>query len=192
MDAESYRAANREVANLRAAGADNAATAAAHHLVHLSNAFEHRSTGGRHVCMAFDLLGDDLASVLSRCGGGASMGLPLPAVRAIARQTLQALDYLHRCGPRCAIDWSFLCVAIAIFGVSRCCLWYARCSASLIQTQALILCVTAPVYTTVRCWVGLHGSALQRLHAYVAGHANPHTPAPLPAILDNVNAALHT
>jgi hypothetical protein len=41
-------------------------------------------------------LGSSLLEASALCGGGLGVGLPLPAVKNIARQTLAALDHLHR------------------------------------------------------------------------------------------------
>ncbi|KAI9024996.1 kinase-like domain-containing protein, partial [Phycomyces nitens] len=51
---------------------------------------------GKHMCMAFEVLGQSLLSVIKRYR---YKGIPAPIVRRIAKQVLQGLDYLHReCG----------------------------------------------------------------------------------------------
>uniref|UniRef100_UPI00358F304B SRSF protein kinase 3-like n=1 Tax=Myxine glutinosa TaxID=7769 RepID=UPI00358F304B len=58
---------------------------------------EFRITGvnGTHICMVLELLGSNLLRWLHR---GRRRGLPLPCVRAITRQVLEGLAYLHgRC-----------------------------------------------------------------------------------------------
>ena len=68
----------------------------AKHCVRLLDAFDHParagSGGGTHVCMVFSVLGDNLLSLIRAFD---YRGVPLPAVRAITRQVLVALDYLH-------------------------------------------------------------------------------------------------
>ena len=68
----------------------------AKHCVRLLDAFDHPARagagGGTHVCMVFSVLGDNLLSLIRAFD---YRGVPLPAVRAIARQVLVALDYLH-------------------------------------------------------------------------------------------------
>ena len=54
--------------------------------------FEHRGPNGTHVCMVFEVLGDNLLSLIKRFG---YRGIPMTAVREIARQVLLGLDYLH-------------------------------------------------------------------------------------------------
>ena len=62
----------------------------------LLDAFDHPARagagGGTHVCMVFSVLGDNLLSLIRAFD---YRGVPLPAVRAITRQVLVALDYLH-------------------------------------------------------------------------------------------------
>lgn len=41
-------------------------------------------------------LGSSLQDASELCGGGLGLGLPLVAVKGVARQTLTALDHLHR------------------------------------------------------------------------------------------------
>ncbi|OAD76332.1 hypothetical protein PHYBLDRAFT_11687, partial [Phycomyces blakesleeanus NRRL 1555(-)] len=51
---------------------------------------------GKHMCMAFEVLGQSLLSVIKRYR---YKGIPAHIVRRIAKQVLQGLDYLHReCG----------------------------------------------------------------------------------------------
>ena len=45
------------------------------------------------MCMVFEVLGDNLLSLIRRAH---YRGLPLPAVRQIAAHVLVGLDYLHR------------------------------------------------------------------------------------------------
>ena len=51
-----------------------------------------RGPHGTHVCMVFEVLGDNLLSLIKAFR---YRGVPLPAVRALTRQVLVGLDYLH-------------------------------------------------------------------------------------------------
>ncbi|KAK9829340.1 hypothetical protein WJX72_005262 [[Myrmecia] bisecta] len=62
------------------------------HCVHLFDSFEHSGPHGRHVCMVFEVLGDNLLSLIKQYK---YRGIPLPVVRSLTRQVLVALDYLH-------------------------------------------------------------------------------------------------
>ena len=65
-------------------------------LVKLHDSFIHEGIHGRHVCMVFEVLGENLLTVIRRYK---HRGLPIPVVKRIALQTLHALDYMHRvCG----------------------------------------------------------------------------------------------
>jgi serine/threonine-protein kinase SRPK3 len=55
--------------------------------------FEHSGPNGRHVCMVFEVLGDNLLALIKRYD---YKGVPIPVVRNLARQMLVGLDYLHR------------------------------------------------------------------------------------------------
>ncbi|CAM9243495.1 unnamed protein product, partial [Phaeothamnion confervicola] len=66
------------------------------HCVRLVDSFDHDGPHGRHVCMAFEMLGCNLLSVIKRYG---YQGIPIPVVKSFARQICQGLDFLHRlCG----------------------------------------------------------------------------------------------
>ncbi|KAJ9086733.1 serine/threonine protein kinase, CMGC, variant 2 [Entomophthora muscae] len=65
------------------------------HVVELLDSFEHKGPNGVHICMVFEVLGENLLNLL-HCY---PKGLPISLVKRIAKQTLMALDYLHReCG----------------------------------------------------------------------------------------------
>ena len=59
--------------------------------------FEHAGPHGRHVCMVFEVLGENLLALVKKFN---YQGIPLPVVRNLARQILIGLDYLHRYEPR--------------------------------------------------------------------------------------------
>ncbi|KAL7335953.1 serine/threonine protein kinase, CMGC, variant 3 [Mucor circinelloides] len=55
-----------------------------------------KGPNGTHVCMTFEVLGENLLSLIKRYK---SRGIPMNLVRQIAKQMLLGLDYLHRkCG----------------------------------------------------------------------------------------------
>jgi serine/threonine-protein kinase SRPK3 len=67
-----------------------------HHCCRLLDHFEHAGPHGRHVCMVFEVLGDNLLSLIR---GYSHRGIPMPVVRHLTRQILDALDFLHtKCG----------------------------------------------------------------------------------------------
>ena len=62
------------------------------HVSRFLGSFLARSTHGDHICFVFEVLGPNIAN-LRRVFG--APGLALPVVKAIAKQSLLALDYLH-------------------------------------------------------------------------------------------------
>ncbi len=84
-----------EAGYVKCSGSEAAPAVGSQHVVQLLHTFEHRSNAGRHACMAFAPQGDNMASVLTRYGGGAGIGLAPAAVRAVARQLLVALHHMH-------------------------------------------------------------------------------------------------
>ena len=66
------------------------------HVVSLLDSFEHKGPNGIHVCMVFEVLGENLLGLIKRWN---HRGIPLPLVKQITKQVLLGLDYLHReCG----------------------------------------------------------------------------------------------
>eukprot|EP01012_Entosiphon_sulcatum_P025151 TRINITY_DN3042_c0_g1_i1.p1 TRINITY_DN3042_c0_g1~~TRINITY_DN3042_c0_g1_i1.p1 ORF type:complete len:559 (+),score=103.77 TRINITY_DN3042_c0_g1_i1:66-1742(+) len=59
----------------------------------LTDHFEHRGPNGRHVVMVFEVLGNNLLSLITKYE---YKGIPIPIVKHITRQVLIGLDYLHR------------------------------------------------------------------------------------------------
>ncbi|KAG0303893.1 serine/threonine protein kinase, CMGC group, partial [Dissophora globulifera] len=66
------------------------------YVVELLDHFVHRGPNGLHVCMVFEVLGENLLSVIKRYR---HRGIPVHLVRQIMHQVLMGLDYMHReCG----------------------------------------------------------------------------------------------
>ncbi|TKA28359.1 hypothetical protein B0A50_03826 [Salinomyces thailandicus] len=66
------------------------------HVVSLLDSFNHRGPHGMHVCMVFEVLGENLLGLIKRWN---HRGIPMPLVKQITKQVLLGLDYLHReCG----------------------------------------------------------------------------------------------
>jgi len=66
------------------------------HVVRLLDSFNHKGPHGTHVCMVFEVLGENLLGLIKRWN---HRGIPMPLVRQITKQVLLGLDYLHReCG----------------------------------------------------------------------------------------------
>lgn len=63
-----------------------------HYCCRMVDWFEHSGPHGRHVCMVFEVLGDNLLTLIRLFD---HRGISLPAVRHLTRQLLIALDYLH-------------------------------------------------------------------------------------------------
>lgn len=62
-------------------------------VVKLVDSFDHTGPNGKHVCMVFEMLGENLLSVIKKYR---YKGLPLPIVKNIIRQICIGLDFLHR------------------------------------------------------------------------------------------------
>lgn len=66
------------------------------HVVSLLDSFTHKGPNGSHVCMVFEVLGENLLGLIKRWN---HRGIPMPLVKQITKQVLLGLDYLHReCG----------------------------------------------------------------------------------------------
>lgn len=66
------------------------------HVVSLLDSFDHKGPNGLHVCMVFEVLGENLLGLIKRWN---HRGIPMPLVKQITKQVLLGLDYLHReCG----------------------------------------------------------------------------------------------
>jgi serine/threonine-protein kinase SRPK3 len=66
------------------------------HVVSLLDSFEHKGPNGTHVCMVFEVLGENLLGLIKKWN---HRGIPMSLVMQITKQVLLGLDYLHReCG----------------------------------------------------------------------------------------------
>ncbi|KAF2743093.1 serine/threonine-protein kinase SRPK2 [Sporormia fimetaria CBS 119925] len=66
------------------------------YVVSLLDSFNHKGPNGIHVCMVFEVLGENLLGLIKKWN---HRGIPMPLVKQIAKQVLLGLDYLHReCG----------------------------------------------------------------------------------------------
>ncbi|KAG0175809.1 serine/threonine protein kinase, CMGC group [Apophysomyces sp. BC1021] len=66
------------------------------YVAQLLHHFWHTGPNGKHVCMAFEVLGESLLSLIKRYN---YRGIPQSIVKRISKQIIQGLDYLHReCG----------------------------------------------------------------------------------------------
>ncbi|CAJ0879981.1 5821_t:CDS:2 [Entrophospora sp. SA101] len=66
------------------------------HIVELLDHFQHSGPNGVHVCMVFEVLGENLLSLIKRYN---HRGIPHHLVKQITKQVLMGLDYMHReCG----------------------------------------------------------------------------------------------
>lgn len=65
-------------------------------VVDLIDVFEHDGPNGRHVCMVFEVLSKSLLSLIKYVD---YKGIPVPLLKAISRQVLLGLDFVHKsCG----------------------------------------------------------------------------------------------
>lgn len=64
------------------------------HVISFLDHFKHKGPNGTHVCMVFEVLGENLLGLVKR---HQNKGVPMPLVKQIAKQVLLGLDYMHRC-----------------------------------------------------------------------------------------------
>ncbi|THV05309.1 kinase-like protein [Dendrothele bispora CBS 962.96] len=64
------------------------------HVISFLDHFRHKGPNGTHVCMVFEVLGENLLGLIKR---HQNKGVPMPLVKQIAKQILLGLDYMHRC-----------------------------------------------------------------------------------------------
>lgn len=62
-------------------------------VVELLDWFEHKGPNGTHICMAFEVLGSNLLTLIRQYR---HRGIPIHIVKRITKQVLMGLDYLHR------------------------------------------------------------------------------------------------
>jgi len=66
------------------------------HVISFLDHFRHKGPNGNHVCMVFEVLGENLLGLIKR---HQTKGVPIGLVRQIGKQVLLGLDYMHRaCG----------------------------------------------------------------------------------------------
>ncbi|KAI9749813.1 MAG: asparagine synthetase [Chaenotheca gracillima] len=63
------------------------------HVISLLDNFRHTGTNGEHVCLVFEVMGEDLLGLSRRYRGEK---IPVHLVKQIAKQLFLGLDYLHR------------------------------------------------------------------------------------------------
>ncbi|EQC35790.1 CMGC/SRPK protein kinase [Saprolegnia diclina VS20] len=61
-------------------------------VVKLIASFEHRGPNGLHMCMVFEMLGDNLLTLIKRYD---YKGIPLPLLKVISKQMLEGMAFLH-------------------------------------------------------------------------------------------------
>ncbi|GAX78942.1 hypothetical protein CEUSTIGMA_g6382.t1 [Chlamydomonas eustigma] len=61
--------------------------------VRMYDSFTHSGLNGKHVCMVFEVLGDNLLALIKRYN---YRGIPVPIARNLVQQMLVGMDYIHR------------------------------------------------------------------------------------------------
>ena len=64
------------------------------HVISFLDHFRHKGPNGTHVCMVFEVLGENLLGLIKR---HQNKGVPMGVCKQIAKQILLGLDYMHRC-----------------------------------------------------------------------------------------------
>ena len=64
-----------------------------YHCCRMTDTFDHRGPHGKHICMVFEVLGDNLLSLIRHYD---HEGIPLDIVKKLSREILEGLDFLHR------------------------------------------------------------------------------------------------
>jgi len=62
------------------------------HCCRMTDSFEHQGPHGRHVCMVFEVLGDNLLGLIRHYD---HEGIPLGIVKRLCREILEGLEFLH-------------------------------------------------------------------------------------------------
>lgn len=67
-----------------------------YHCCRMTDTFDHRGPHGKHICMVFEVLGDNLLSLIRHYD---HEGIPIEIVKKLSKEILEGLDFLHRtCG----------------------------------------------------------------------------------------------
>lgn len=67
-----------------------------YHCCRMTDTFEHKGPHGKHICMVFEVLGDNLLTLIRHYD---HEGIPLDIVKKLSKEILEGLDFLHRkCG----------------------------------------------------------------------------------------------
>jgi len=65
------------------------------HVISLLDSFYHEGPNGKHMCLVYKAMGERVGRMRIRFP---DRKVPQPLTKRIARQLLQALDYVHTCG----------------------------------------------------------------------------------------------
>lgn len=79
------------------------------HIISFLDHFQQRGPNGIHVCMVFEVLGQNLLGLIKQ---HQNKGVPIPLVKQIAKQVLLGLDYIHN---HCGIVHTGLAPTLSIF-----------------------------------------------------------------------------
>ena len=90
--AKRYAEAAKDEVKLLKQVAQSEARSGDHHVALLYDSFQHRGVNGLHHAMVFEVLGDNLLSLIKATK---YKGLAMPLVRSVASAVLLALDHLH-------------------------------------------------------------------------------------------------
>jgi len=67
-----------------------------YHCCRMIDTFDHRGPHGKHTCMIFEVLGDNLLTLIRHYD---HEGIPIDIVKKLSKEILEGLDFLHRiCG----------------------------------------------------------------------------------------------
>lgn len=86
--------AKDEIKILRAVRETDPTNPRRHKTVQMFDDFKITGVNGTHICMVFEVLGDNLLKLIRKSN---YRGIPLENVKSITRQVLEGLDYLHSC-----------------------------------------------------------------------------------------------
>ncbi|KAF3287314.1 hypothetical protein TWF970_007042 [Orbilia oligospora] len=95
---------DQEVVVLNHLNDSRASTAGSEHVIRLKDSFYHQGPNGNHLCLVFELLGDNIYSILedysSEITGfsGRLTKFPMPVAKRILKEILLGLNFLHQNG----------------------------------------------------------------------------------------------